>query len=461
MSHDPVSRLDAFERRLAAAARQSAGDAEGAAAATQAVLADPDYAAALEAAAEAAPWRVAVHRRRQAAGLVHTDPDIGRLEARIRATARAFEPWIGDRPATWNEVDRVLKHDPDRARREAAWFAAVPLAQEIEPDVQRLMQLRNERARGLLDDDFPAAALAADELTVLEFMTACDELEPLTRPAFEQMLAWLRDRFDGETLEPWDIAYGLARIEPAPGSVRPFGLGAMAEELGVPLVGAEFEDPVTAQAALAPPPDDPPRDAATVFDDWADLGGRLHAMHRPVEPPAAAWTTGTWNEAMRRLLGESMAAEPILDRPGTLADRAWIAWRQVYGLRRLMAASLFELLAYESPGADLHGLWCEIHEHYLGFPRHPERLWAAEPRFVAAPLAGPGLVLGRVIAAQLAEWLATDHKRVITPAAGAVIRRELWEPGARQAGESAVERLTGRIPDPDAYVRATTVASPE
>lgn len=395
------------------------------------------------------PWRLAAHERLRPAALVRTDPDITRLVQSIALERERFQPWIGDAPATWDEVRGVLKHDADRSRREAAWFAGVPLAMAVEADLQRLMQLRNERAAEVMDDSFPVAALRADELTVLEFMTWCDELEPLTRPAFEQMLAWMHRENGGETLEPWDVAYWLARLEPGPESIRPIGLAKMEEELALP---------PTPPGAAVPPPGAP--DAEGRFEEWAAIGGHFHRRFRPKEPPAAGWTTGPWNEAMKRLVGETMATEPILDRPGTLADRAWIAWRQVYALRRLMAASLFELLAYESPGADLHGLWCEIHEHYLGFPRHPERMWAAEARFVTTPLAGAGLVVGRVMAAQLAERMLETHPHLLTPETGLFLREELWAPGATETAEAGIERVTGRIPDPEAWVRSVTVAPP-
>jgi hypothetical protein len=445
-------RLDAIEEALDGLARQPPSDGTDPTAPEAALWRDPDYAALLGSPPDDSiePWRLAVHRRLRPAALVRTDADVARLVGSIEAERRVSAPWIGEAATTWDDVARVLKHDPDRSRREAAWFAAVPLAAAIEPDVQRLMQLRNERAARLQDDSFPVLALAADELTVLEFMTWCDELEPLTRPAFEQMLAWMQRENGGETLEPWDVEYWLARLEPAPDAIRPIGLARMEED---------FAFPPTPPGAPASEPAE--LDAAGRFEHWADLGGRFHRKFRPNDPPAAGWTTGAWNEAMRRLVGESMATEPILDRPGTLADRAWIAWRQVYALRRLMAASLFELLAYESPGADLHGLWCEIHEHYLGFPRHPERLWAAEPRFVSDPLSGAGVVVGCVLAAQLAERMLELHPHLLTPETGLYLRAEVWEPGARETVEAATVRLTGRIPDPDAWVRAVTVASPD
>jgi len=186
------------------------------------------------------------------------------------------------------------------------------------------------------------------------------------------------------------------------------------------------------------------RDGASALSENLGAWGRaLHAVHVPAEPLVFQWTSGGFNEAMASLMVKLGTSAAFAERGDIETDAIWHAWQAVWKVRRELAASLFEVLAYESPGSDLHGLWCEIHEHYLGFPRHPERLWAAEERFVTHPLTGPSFLTGRLVAAQLVEV----HSAI------ADIRSTIWGPGAREATEALVERITGRIPDPDAWVR--------
>jgi peptidyl-dipeptidase A len=115
---------------------------------------------------------------------------------------------------------------------------------------------------------------------------------------------------------------------------------------------------------------------------------------------------------------------------------------------------LFEILAYDHPALDLHSLYSEIHEHYLGFPRHPEHLWAANILFLTHPLHLPNIIMGRLIAAQLMEALRERWGRDLDrPEVGDFIREQCWRPGASRPWEDIVHWVTGRRLDPDAFLR--------
>jgi len=431
---------------------ESSLDAEEAA-----ILGEPDYASLMTGEDDQPDRRLVLHRHRWPEAVIRTDPEISGLTRELAARMTAFEPWAGDQPASRSQVAELLRTEPDRSAREAAWFADLPLAASIEPDLQRLMGLRNARARTLGGDDFPEMLLPAGELSKLSVLTLGDELEPLTKPLFEAMLTWIRRENGGATLEPWDIDYHLARLEPpvqdVPGSRTEERLNALTRGLGLDpaTTGISIHDAGSGSPRMIAVsiPDDihcflTHRDGAPAFmENLAAWGQALHAAHTPASPLAFQWTAGGFNEAMASLMPIMGTAAVVAGRGGLEADTNWRAWQAVWTMRRALASSLFEILAYESPESDLHGLWCEIQEHYLGFPRHPERLWATEERFVTRPLTGSDFLIGPLMGAQLAEALTTT----------VTLSADVWAPGAKETSEALVERVTGRILDPDAWMR--------
>ena len=318
--------------------------------------------------------------------------------------------------------------------------------------------------------------LPAGELSKLSVLTLGDELEPMTKPLFEQMLTWIRRENGGATLEPWDIDYHLARLEPPADSVSgdriEEQLKALTRKLGLDpgALGIHVHDAGsgTARTVAVSMPDDihcflTRRDGAPAFmENMAAWGRALHAAHAPASPIAFHWTAGGFNEAMASLVPIMGTAADVAERGVLEAETNWRAWQAVWTMRRALASSLFEILAYESPESDLHGLWCEIQEHYLGFPRHPERLWATEERFVTRPLTGSDFLIGPLMGAQLAEVLTGLPGGLAVADTGAgpraattlSLRADIWAPGAKETSEALVERVTGRILDPDAWMRA-------
>ena len=134
--------------------------------------------------------------------------------------------------------------------------------------------------------------------------------------------------------------------------------------------------------------------------------------------------------------------------------RIWRGWRAVARLRRRISDGLFEMLAYEQPHADLHGLYSEIQEHYLGYSRHPERLWAAVPSFSLRPGHLPAVITGLLVADQVAETLRERHGGALrSPAIADELREAFARPGARVPWETRLADFTGRALDAGATLR--------
>jgi hypothetical protein len=451
-----------------------------------AIVGDDDYATVVDSAAAEGPdagpaggvataamleaRRLDLHRRRRLEALVRTDPEGAELVRSLQGRILDFRPFLDGASASWVDVREALRTEPDAGRREALWFAAAPLAASLESDVQRLLGRRSDLARDLGFASFPELTLAAGEFSVLEYLSLGDELEVATREPYEALLDWIRGETGTSTIEPWDIDIHLARLEPPPeahpAAAFAAGLDALLARWGLARAGLPItiDESALPYGGLALPvsiPDDirvlvQPRDGLLHLESWwHEMGHALHMAHVRVESPAFRWEAPAWDEAMAFLLERAGATAALATAP-TEAPRPFpVTAEQPHGptaraivrLRQLLAMSLFEILAYERPDGDLHGLYSEIHESYLGFPRHPERLWPARALLVTHPVYLPNYVLGRVAAAQLEE-LCDD-----SPRWGERLVRDIWGPGAASPWPERIERLTGRPLDPDAYLR--------
>jgi hypothetical protein len=80
----------------------------------------------------------------------------------------------------------------------------------------------------------------------------------------------------------------------------------------------------------------------------------------------------------------------------------------VLRLRRLMALSVFEFQVYETPDADLDGIWGDIQEAFLFLPNTPWAGWAVQPDYIFRPIHLQNEVIGELIASQAVNYL---HQR--------------------------------------------------
>ncbi len=482
------ARLDLEFRRLAG------GDTSGVDAAAlsrneRSILEDPAYLERLHSAGSPDSSPEAQHRARVLArdalsAAVRTDPDIDALTRSIEGRVAAFRPWVNGQPARSADVRFLLRSEPDGKLREAAWLARAPLGAELEGDVAALFALRNGAARTHGFAGFAELAFEAAGIERIDYLALCDELEQLTRSRFEESLGQLRELRGGATLEPWDLDYGLDRLAQGAGTVAG-GHNAGRDTRAEPGPAGSTTPPSRLDVA------DISARFAAIASGWGIDAGRLPvtfhdadpgdgALCLPVDPAADIRILGDFRndaaslEAAVGALGTAVhhhaAAEqpavfardrsPLPEATGLLAARRIrgdeplrVTAARLYRLRRRIADSLFEILAYEKPAGDLHSLHCEIAEHYLGFPRHPESLWAADGALVSRPLGSVRHVLADVVAADLHAALERTAGSALSVEAGQALRRDVWAPGDSVPWTERLRSLTGGPVDPGALLR--------
>ena len=115
--------------------------------------------------------------------------------------------------------------------------------------------------------------------------------------------------------------------------------------------------------------------------------------------------------------------------------------------RWVLVMTNFERRLYADPDADLDTLWWDLVEHHQLLHRPDARRapdWAAKIHLAAAPVYYQNYLYGELFASQLD---ATLHARaggiVDRTAAGALLRDDVFAPGASLRWDVLVERATG------------------
>ncbi len=96
------------------------------------------------------------------------------------------------RPATANDLDRILTESRDLPERLRAWEASKEVGVPLERGILALRDVRNEVARVMGYEDFMSLQVADYEMTRTEMMTLLDGVLVELRPLFEQVHCWTR-----------------------------------------------------------------------------------------------------------------------------------------------------------------------------------------------------------------------------------------------------------------------------
>jgi peptidyl-dipeptidase A len=115
--------------------------------------------------------------------------------------------------------------------------------------------------------------------------------------------------------------------------------------------------------------------------------------------------------------------------------------------RWVLVVTAFERRLYADPDADLDGLWWDLVERYQLVRRPDGRTapdWAAKIHLAVVPVYYQNYLYGELLASQLDATLHTRADGLVgRTAAGTLLARELFAPGAAQRWDTLVEQVTG------------------
>ncbi|HEX9467581.1 MAG TPA: M2 family metallopeptidase [Acidimicrobiia bacterium] len=411
------------------------------------------------------------------------------LETSVESTFNSFRGDMDGTRVDDNAITEVLRSSNDEAERRAAWEASKQVGAEVADRIRELARLRNQAARGLGYRDHFALALATSELDEGRLFATLDDVDRVTTAPFAEWKATvdhcLAARFGGAVgdLRPWHLDDPSFQSPPADGGLAIDHLFADADLEALTLrtydgLGLDVR-PVLAQSDLYAREGksqhafcidiDREGDVRVLCnvepsERWMDtmLHEFGHALYDQECNRSLPWLTRSaahalTTEGIAMLFGR-LPREPtwLVSVVGadarTVADLgpALAATRRAALLvfaRWVLVMTNFERRLYADPEADLDSLWWDLVEHYQRVRRPDGRHapdWAAKIHLAVAPVYYQNYLYGELFASQIHSTLEARAGGLVDQrAAGELLVREVFAPGASLRWDELVVRATG------------------
>jgi peptidyl-dipeptidase A len=411
------------------------------------------------------------------------------LETRVESTFNNFRGRIGDRRVDDNAIAEILRTSNDTSERRAAWEASKQIGPEVADRIRELARLRNQAAQALGARDHFALALATGELDEDRLFATLDDVDRATATPFAEWKAavdeGLAARFGCATtdLRPWHYDDPFFQTPPAEGAVAIDHLFTDADlealtvrtydGLGLDVRAVLDRSDLYAREGKSQHAFcidiDRAGDVRVLCnvepsERWMDtmLHEFGHAIYDRECDPDLPWLVrgaahALTTEGIAMLMGRlprdpvwlrEVATVPDADVDaiaGALADARRAAL--LVFARWVLVMTNFERRLYADPDADLDTLWWDLVEQHQLVRRPDGRHapdWAAKIHLAAAPVYYQNYLYGELFASQLDATLRLRAGGIVDrTAAGALLRDDVFAPGASLRWDALVERATG------------------
>ncbi len=406
-----------------------------------------------------------------------------------------------------NQVDSLLRSSTDSKELEAAWKASKRIGNEVATGIIELVKLRNRAARSVGFTNYYEMAMRLGEQDPAEIVNLFDQLDGLTRRAFEdskeeidsalasrfnvdisQLRPWhYQDRFFQDVPEIYDLDLDLFFKDKDPVEIaRSFfeGIGLSVES--ILSRSSLYEQPGKTQSAECINIDrsGDVRVICNMRADYSWTGVLLHELGHGVydyyndrleswilRNVAHACTTEAVAAFFARLAGNPRWLSQVVGVPQGEADRIADDCVQfnrkvqlVFG-RFVQVMIRFERGLYEDPDQNLNKLWWDLVENYQGLSRpegRDEPDWASKVHFVSDPVYYHNYLIAELLASQFSETIGSKVLGLSDPfyssyagdlRIGEYFRKNVCRPGCLFPWDEMIRRATGEKLSSVSYVK--------
>ncbi|MDF2629372.1 MAG: hypothetical protein K0R39_3203 [Symbiobacteriaceae bacterium] len=410
--------------------------------------------------------RVEVWLRAFRGARVTANPDVRALVNEISDAIVAHRYDVQGDELDLGGVRFLLRTEPSRERRRAAWLAFAPLSRRLDARTRELFRLRNSIAQVEGFETYAHMQMEAQGLTLPQVKAILEELSTASEPAYREVLEEGAGKQKLSSIQPWDIKFLLDGVGGLPARYFPRSgiIGRLDEWAGHH--GLDLKELGISVHMLDIPYNGlcmgiTPRDIR-ILGNWADghnyyktafheLG---HALHNAFSDPGSyilRREPSVFSEAMAELIGYTVQDPAWLSHVGLSASEVASAATQAMGpwfayLRQRTAHALFEYEAYANPDADLDVLNAGIEARVLGCHFDESPRWAAEPNawYTRYPVYWQNYVLADVVASQIHHDLRRRFGAVWrSNNALEHVRQHYWAPGGSLDWQEKLLRGTG------------------
>ena len=419
------------------------------------------------------------------------------ISTAVEEKFNTFRGTIDDEEVSTKRIYDILRTETSWIKRKKAWDASKQVGSVVEPDLIRLVKLRNTAARQLGFDNYYSMALTLTEQNENDLVDLFQKLAETTEEPFKKLKAEVdsilapRYGLTPEMMRPWGYNDPFFQEVPkvAEVSLDQFYKNEDIKELPVQFynsIGLDVGD-ILQKSDLYERKDKYPHAYCTDIDREGDIRVMAnlanneyemetmlhelgHAVYdKYIDPslpfflrePAQSFTTeavammfgrlahnANWLHAMGLISAEERDnIQPTIEKSQRIGQLVFARWCQ--------AMFNFERALYKNPDADLNSLWWDLKETYQ-FVTRPENRdepdWAAKIHFTSSPVYYHNYMLGELTASQfhmyIAENILKSNDPVVTTYAnhsevGTYMRERIFKPGSRYDWNGLLQFATG------------------
>jgi peptidyl-dipeptidase A len=426
------------------------------------------------------------------------EPDLKKmidLQTEIEKKFTSFRAEIDDRNYTDNEIENTLSDSNDSKVVEAFWKSSKEIGNQVSSEVLELVHLRNASAKELGYDNYHSMQLQLNEIDPTWLENIFDELDELTRPAFEEMKteidSFIAKKFGVESndLKPWH--YGNRYFQEAP-AIYDSGLDTVYKEAPIHDITKAFYDSIGLNIDEMSSNSDlyekeGKNQHAFCIDIDREIGDirilcNIVPSHRWMDTDLHEFGHGVYDYYMNRELPWALmtpshifTTEAIAMLFGRLAGNAeWIrnnvpnaekyndnghshkeaAMAQIVFSRWAQVMYRFEKDMYADPKQDLQKIWWDLVSKYQGITmpigRDSENDWASKIHIATVPCYYHNYLLGEIMASQLQAYITKNISNDKNPGnwkgdkkVGEYLTEKVFKPGKSLRWDQLVENATG------------------
>lgn len=407
-------------------------------------------------------------------------PDIFVFRNRINEEHIKFKPVVLGKEMDRTDVREILRKDPARSKRKAAWESSAELSSKIENDVKELVKKRNQNARELGYKTYVDYSLTLDLINKNELLKLYTELDKLSEASFRSVIEEIKEKLQIEHLEPWDISFAINQFVKPPDEhfpkeqiilkikelVKSWGINTeklpiLIKQTDIPFGGLCFAIRIPTDVRIVSNPRDGHRFYATLFHEY---GHALHACFVKQRYYALKLDVGCFHEGMATILQRFTSDADWLRLNTSITNKEitrFVKARKaslLLRLRNLMALSIFEFQAYENPEQDLNKLWSRTRTKYLFVSEDETPRWAAQSIYTTHPIYFQNYILAEMIAAQTIQHLKEKYGRLLHNAKIAeFLIQNYYGPGSSVDWPEKIEKASGRRWSAEALVQQLAI----
>ncbi len=419
------------------------------------------------------------------------------LATSIEQKFSVFRAEVNGKKLSDNDIEDILSKSTMSTEVETAWKEAKKLGPVVADDIIQLVKMRNKLAQSLGFSNYHDMSLRLSDQNPEEISRIFDELDALTRSAFEdlkdeidvylskkfnvskdQLMPWhYQDRFFQEAPKMYEIDldkyYAHCNIEKITiDYFASIGLDITDMIANSDLYEKEGKNQHAYCISIDKAGD--VRVLCNIKPNSKWMNTMLHEFGHAVydkyidadlsfnlRDPAHTFTT----EAIAMLFGR-MASNAVWMRDMGIVDASEAAVIAETGMLSLRLEQLvfsrwaqvmyrFEKAMYENPDCDLNTLWWDLVEQYQLLQRPPKRNmpdWATKTHIASSPCYYHNYLLGELLASQLNYYISTNilktedymHQSYFgNKQVGEYLIEKVFMPGARYHWNDMIEKATG------------------